>query len=67
VYPSDNFAVDLNFFILEEKHNIRLGSVAFWLATTLYQGHSDRAHKIWNIVLTGRYILHRHVLLLKQP
>jgi hypothetical protein len=40
-----------------------LGSVASLLAATLYQGHSDRNHKIWNIVSSERYILHMQVLL----
>jgi hypothetical protein len=35
-----------------------LGSVAFLLAATLYQGKSDRNYKLWNIVSTERYILH---------
>ena len=34
------------------------GSVASLLAATLYQGNSDRNHKLWNIVSTERYILH---------
>jgi hypothetical protein len=28
------------------------------LAATLYQGNPDRNLKLWNIVSTGRYILH---------
>jgi hypothetical protein len=35
-----------------------LGSVASLLATTLYQGNTDRNHKLGNIVSTERYILH---------
>ena len=34
-----------------------LGSVASLLAATLYQGNSDRNHKLWNIVSIERYIL----------
>jgi hypothetical protein len=35
-----------------------LGSVAYLLAATLYQGNPDRNHKLWNIVsyFTFRYI-----------
>jgi len=40
-----------------------LGSVASLLAATLYQGNPDRNHKLSNIVLTERYILHLQVLL----
>jgi hypothetical protein len=40
-----------------------LGSVAFLLAATLYQGNPDRNHKLWNIVSSERYILHMQVLL----
>jgi hypothetical protein len=40
-----------------------LGSVAFLLAATLYQGYPDRNHKLWDIVYTERYILHMQVLL----
>jgi hypothetical protein len=40
-----------------------LGSVAFLLAATLYQGNPDRYHKHWNIASTERYILHMQVLL----
>jgi len=39
-----------------------LGSLASLLAATLYQGNSDRNHKLWNIVSTERYILHMQVL-----
>jgi hypothetical protein len=39
-----------------------LGSVAFLLAATLYQGNPDRNHKLWNIVSSERYILHMQVL-----
>jgi hypothetical protein len=35
-----------------------LGSVASFLAATLYQGNPDRNHKLWNIVSTERYILY---------
>jgi hypothetical protein len=35
-----------------------LGSVASLLAATLYQGHPDRNHTLWNIVSSERYILH---------
>jgi hypothetical protein len=40
-----------------------LGSVAFLLAATLYQGNPDKNHTLWNIVSTERYILHVQVLL----
>ena len=40
-----------------------LGSVAFVVAATLYQGHPDRNHKLWNIVSPERDILHIQVLL----
>ena len=40
-----------------------LGSVAFLLAAIIYQWSPDRKHKLWNIVLTERYILHMQVLL----
>jgi hypothetical protein len=40
-----------------------LGSVASFLAATLYQGNPDRNHKVWNIVSFERYILHMQVLL----
>jgi hypothetical protein len=40
-----------------------LGSVAFLLAATLYQGNPVRNHKLWNIVSSERYILHMQVLL----
>jgi hypothetical protein len=40
-----------------------LGSVASLLAATLYQGHPDRNHKLWNIISSERYILHIQVLL----
>jgi hypothetical protein len=40
-----------------------LGSVASLLAATLYQGNPDRNHKLWNIVLTERDILHKQALL----
>jgi hypothetical protein len=40
-----------------------LGSVASFLAATLYQGNPDRNHKLWNIVSSERYILHMQVLL----
>jgi hypothetical protein len=43
-----------------------LGSVASLLAATLYQGHPDRNHKLWNIVSSETYtfcILHMQVLL----
>jgi ABC-type sulfate transport system substrate-binding protein len=33
------------------------------LAATLYQGNPDRNHRLWNIVLAERYILHTQVLL----
>jgi len=35
-----------------------LGSVAFLLAATLYQGNPDSNHKLWNIGSTERYLLH---------
>jgi hypothetical protein len=35
-----------------------LCSVVFLLAATLYQGNLDRNHKLWNIILSERYILH---------
>ena len=38
-----------------------LGSVAFLLTATLYQGNPDRNHKLWNIVSTETYILHMQV------
>jgi len=40
-----------------------LGSVAFLLAAILYQRNHDRNHKLWNIVLTMKYILHMQVLM----
>jgi hypothetical protein len=40
-----------------------LGSVAFLLAATLYQGNPDWIHKLWNIVSFERDILHMQVLL----
>jgi hypothetical protein len=40
-----------------------LGSVASSLAATLYQGNPDRNPKLWNIVLSTRYILHMQMLL----
>ena len=40
-----------------------LGSVASLLAATLYQGNSDRKHKLLNIVSSVIYILHVQVLL----
>jgi hypothetical protein len=40
-----------------------LGSVAFLLAATLYQGNPDRNNKLWNMVSSERYILHMQVLL----
>jgi hypothetical protein len=40
-----------------------LGSVASFLAATLYQGNPDRNHKLWNIVSTERYIRYMQVLL----
>jgi hypothetical protein len=40
-----------------------LGSVAFLLAATLYQGNPDWIHKLWNIVSSERDILHMQVLL----
>jgi hypothetical protein len=40
-----------------------LGSVASLLAATLYQGNPERNRKLWNIVLTKRYIFHMQVLL----
>jgi hypothetical protein len=40
-----------------------LGSIASLLAANLYQGNSDRNHKLWNIVSSERYILHMQVLL----
>jgi hypothetical protein len=40
-----------------------LGSIATLLAATLYQGHPDSSHKLWNIVSSERYILHMQVLL----
>jgi hypothetical protein len=38
-----------------------LGSVASLLAATLYQGHPDRNHKLWNIVSSERDIFHIQV------
>ena len=35
-----------------------LGSVASFLAATLYQGTPDRNHTLWNIVSIERCILH---------
>jgi hypothetical protein len=35
-----------------------LGSVAYLLAATLYQGSPDRNHKLWNIGSIERYIIH---------
>jgi hypothetical protein len=40
-----------------------LGSVAFLLAATLYQGNPDRNNKLWNMVSSERYIFHMQVLL----
>ena len=40
-----------------------IGSVASSLAATLYQGNPDRNPKLWNIVLSTRYILHMQMLL----
>jgi hypothetical protein len=40
-----------------------IDSVASLIATTLYQGHPDRNHKLWNIVSFERDILHMQVLL----
>jgi hypothetical protein len=40
-----------------------LGSVASFLAATLYQENPDRNHKLWNIVSSKRYIFHMQVLL----
>jgi hypothetical protein len=37
--------------------------LASLIATTLYQGHPDRNHKLWNIVSFERYLLHMQVLL----
>ena len=42
---------------------VKLGSVTSLKAATLYQGNSDRNHKLWNMVSTERYILHMQVLL----
>ena len=42
---------------------VKLGSVASLLVATLYEGNTDRNHKLWNIVSTERYILHMQVLL----
>jgi hypothetical protein len=39
-----------------------LDSIASLLAATLYQGKSDRNHKLWNIVSSERYIHHMQVL-----
>jgi hypothetical protein len=44
--------------------NGNLGSVAFLLAATLYQGNTDRNHKLWNIVSSERDI--RRVPLVEQ-
>jgi hypothetical protein len=38
-----------------------LGSVASLLTATLSQGNPDRNHKLWNIVSSERYILHKGV------
>jgi hypothetical protein len=40
-----------------------LGTVAFLLATTLYQGNPDRNHRLWDIISSERYIFHMQVLL----
>ena len=40
-----------------------LDSVAFLLATTLYQGNPDMNNKLWYIVSFDRYIVHIQVLL----
>jgi hypothetical protein len=40
-----------------------LGSVAFLLAATLYQGNPDRNNKLWNMVSSERDIFHMQVLL----
>jgi hypothetical protein len=40
-----------------------LGSVAFLLAATLYQGNPDRNNKLWNMVSSERYKFHMQVLL----
>jgi len=40
-----------------------VGSVAFLLAATLYQGNHDGNNKLWNIVSTEKNILHLQVLL----
>ena len=42
---------------------VKLGSVASLLVATLYEGNTDRNHKLRNIVSTERYILHMQVLL----
>ena len=44
-------------FFNSKIYQIR-GPVASLLAATLYQGNPDRNPKLWNIVSTGRYILH---------
>ena len=44
-------------FFNSKIYQIR-GPVASLLAATLYQGNSDRNLKLWNIISTGRYILH---------
>jgi hypothetical protein len=38
-----------------------LGSVASLLTATLSQGNPDRNHKLWNIISSERYILHKGV------
>jgi len=45
----------------QQQENV--GSVASLIAANLYQGNHDRNHKLWNIVLTDRYILNIHMLL----
>ena len=39
------------------------GSVASLLAANLYQGNTDKNHKLWNIISSERCMLHMQVLL----
>jgi len=47
------------FEVMTSTYAIRiLGSVDSLLAAILYQGNTERNHKLWDIVSTERYILH---------
>jgi hypothetical protein len=45
------------------KPKVTLGSVASFLEVILSQGNLDRNHKLWNVGITVRYILHMQALL----